>query len=571
MNQMDNENSFERLVAGISNDERVILFEKLNSSVDPESQSLQGAESLSAEQPTDIVLRLQSESLFIRIWMFIKALFTSNDIEVVYNNHVLKNNGKKITFDNPELFNAKYGLLGSGFYEQVKALKEVSNFFKPSIVLYEDGQGSFFVFLGSLIAPELAERMEKEVSPYSLSFSREVTSETRTSLVRKMDELITGMPSSQRGVLYASVQSLDWLAQFVRLPFDRFLSRFTELPNGTLNCSLELVQSELAQFAKVLCNGKRISTEVLEALFLFSAQKKQNEGEKIDISLEASAYLNEAIGQIGKIKAFIKTVPLRTISMIAFNSCLWTPDQPEGVEDWFLKYKAQWKKIFDQKWEDWLKDKKKEQTKERIKRLFHVAELPLMPNRPWAEVWNGILCSREYSLGFLYAFFQQLYPGYSAIFKIVLVDGEFSQRDIRVEFTDVYNEFNHLSETIVSLNDKLSPKGIYGDSFLRIIRESIRTIQGQNKINSLMLSIESEANLLVSKFCDNCRTMLEFLAGFLAQTKDIRYTTLSNITTLIGVNDGSLRNQINEVKIGLELAFDLIKEIETFEDKPVRK
>jgi hypothetical protein len=566
-----NENSFDRLVAGISNDERVILFEKLNSTIDPESQSLQVEENSAAEQPTDIVLRLQSESVFVRIWMFIKALFTSNDIEVVYNRHVLKNNGKKIAFDNPEMYNAKYRLLLSGFYEQLKALKEVSNFFKPSIALYEDGQGPFFVFLGSLIVPELAERMEKEVSPYSLSFSREVTSETRTSLVRKMEEMLTGMPSSQRAVLYASIQSLDWLAQFVRLPFDRFLSRFTELPNGTLNCSLELIQSELAQFAKILCNGKRISTEVLEALFLFSAQKKQNEGEKIDITLEASTYLNDAIGQIGRIKTFIKTVPLRSISMIAFDSCLWTPELPEGVEDWFLKYKAQWKKIFDQKWEDWLKDKKKEQTKERIKRLFHVAELPLVPNRPWSEVWNGILCSREYSLGFLYAFFEQLYPSYSAIMKIVLVDGEFSQRDLRVEFTDIYNEFNHLSETILSLNDKLSPKGIYGESFLRIIRESIRTIQGQNKINSLMLSIESEANLLVSKFCDNCRSMLMLMAGFLAQSKESRYSTLSNITTLSGVKDGSLREQLNDVKIGLELAFDLIKEIETIEDKPVRK
>ena len=89
---------------------------------------------------------------------------------------------------------------------------------------------------------------------------------------------------------------------------------------------------------------------------------------------------------------------MKNLTALSMNSSIWVPERPEGAEDWFVKYKAQWRKIFDQKWENWLQSKRKYTVSLKIKKMLNSENLPLLPFRPWTEIWNGIPFSKEYSI-----------------------------------------------------------------------------------------------------------------------------------------------------------------------------
>ncbi len=562
---MDNYTSFDRLVLGISNDERVDLLKKLESTSDPEKQNIE-LKNRNNDAPLDITIRYKRESFFVRLWLRLKSLFTSNGIDFLYNEYLVTGIAKDVEKNAPNLIDYKNGYLLTDFYERLKQLKNVADFFKPGITVYEENQGSFFVFLGSLFSPELSETLETEVSPYKYGLDREVTSELRASLIRKMEEILHSIPADKRTKLYDAIRSIEWLKHFTKLPFEKFLSKFMTIITGSNTCPIDSVTSELSAFSRVLCNGKKIQTEVLEALYLFSVQSQEvianvNNSEE-NVNVGCSEYVKKSIEQISLIKMFITTIPIASITAISTNSSTYEVENLDGIEDWFIRYKNHWRKIFDQRWENWLRDKKKYAMNEKIKELFNSETFPFIPNRPWQEIWGGIPFSKEYTLGFLFAFFQKIYPNYNKVLKVIMVEGDFAQRENRIEFTDTYNLLNHIAQTVANINEQLSPRGAYGISFNTVIKESLRTIQGQNKINNLLTTLEKEVISLTTQFAECCRVMQLIFTGILSTDKNSKYDSLVNIATIQGKINIQFRQQMKDVNAGFADMLDLIKEIE---------
>lgn len=567
---MENSSMFDKLVSGITQNERLDLLRKLETVSDTTTQTIDSEIEDETSVEEDLTVRLKNESIFFRIFLMIKSFFKSSNVEVLYNDHLVSNNAKIIEKNYPDILDYKHGFLLSTFYNKLLELKEVADFFKQGIFSYEENQGEFYVFLGSLIIPSLSERMEKEVDPYSLSYDKEISSELRASLLRKQEEVIQTILPNDKNRLYSAIQSLDWLKSFVKLPFDRIISRFISIVNGTYTCPIDSVSSELDNFAKVLTNGKRIYTEVLEALYLLSKQDSEKtpqpaDNKEIDIKELAAQYVSKSMEKLSLLKMFINSVPIKSLAAISIHSSTWSNEHYDGVEDWFVKFKSQWRKNFDKKWESWMRDKRKYLTRQRIQVMLSTEEYPHIPNRPWKDIWGGINFSREYSLGFLHALFEKLYPEQNKIFKILMIEGDFAQRDNRVEFTDNYNNFNHLSQSILAFDDKLSFKGIYGSSFSNIIKESLRTIQGQAKIDSLMLTIEAEASAMIALYCESARIMGLIIAGVLAEARNSRYDTLTNIMSIQGKSNSSFRQQLSKTRTELLESIDIIKELETIE------
>jgi len=415
--------------------------------------------------------------------------------------------------------------------------------------------------------PDLAGRMEKEVSPYSVPFSQEITVDLRTSLLRKMEVILSEVSQADKGTLYGCVQCLGWFKQLVNLPYDQFLRKFTSDSGGKVSCPMELALSDITQFAKILCNGKKINPETLQALYMFQAQTRMNAGEIVDVQGEVSLYMKKSMDNIVVIKRFITNVPMRAIGAIAHHSCSWVPTYKDGSEDWFVRYKAQWRKIFDKKWEAWLHDRNLAKTKERVTALFETADYPLIPNRPWEEFLGSFQCNKEYSLGFLYAFFTDLYPRHGETLKILMVDGDFILRENRLEFTDTYSDMNYLAQTVTEFNGKLSPKGVYGAGFTQGGNELLRTIQGQEKIQLYMRSIEAEASFIIVSFGNICRSFIAILDGILVEKHDPKYDSITNIASLMGPNNTPIRKHLVAVSQCISNSFELLKEVEMVELK----
>ena len=72
-------------------------------------------------------------------------------------------------------------------------------------------------------------------------------------------------------------------------------------------------------------------------------------------------YLSKAASNISMIQMFISTVPMSALGKVVYGDYDWKVEETGGGEDWFMKYKEEWKVFFDARWAAWLRDRKKAQ------------------------------------------------------------------------------------------------------------------------------------------------------------------------------------------------------------------
>ena len=225
---MNYENPFDRLVSELGKDERLTLLEKLSTaSLPSETENIEAPDKAeTSDLNYDIQTKLKNESVLLRFWLFLKSIFTGMNQRVIYNDLLISRKSKILAKNFPDIYDMKKNSLLTGFFVELKNLHQAADFYKPGIASYEESPGEAYVFLGSLFLSDLYEKIEKETSPYSVDFSRSPNQELRNSLIRKMDDLLSGISVTERQNLYQNVQSLEWLKQYVKLPYEKILSRF---------------------------------------------------------------------------------------------------------------------------------------------------------------------------------------------------------------------------------------------------------------------------------------------------------------------------------------------------------
>ncbi|NLM00087.1 MAG: hypothetical protein GX220_01350 [Treponema sp.] len=563
---MQNKSMFEKLAKGIPQQERIELLKKLQSISNNEihvSETI--IESDAQVSLDDISIKFKSENILFRIFFIIKSFFSSISVENLYNDHLVSKKAKEVEKNYPDILDYRHGFLLTGFYNRLLELKNAADFFKSGITSYEENPGEFYVFLGTLVVPKISEKIDTEVNPYNLSFDSEITNDVRAGFIRRLDDILQNMGQTGRNKLYIAIQNLEWFKAFVKFPYERMISKFISIVSGTTTCPLDAVSSELNLLAKIMSNGKKIYPEVLEAMYLLSAHAQEQLEAGVDIETHTTEYVTKSIEHIGAIKLFLQTVPIKALAAISEHSYFWINEHLSGVEDWFIKYKAQWRKNFDKKWNSWLKDKRKYQTKQQIEAMLSVSDYPVLPNRPWRDVWGGIPFLREYTLGFLNAFYEKIYPEYNRLFKILMIEGAFVNKDNRVDYTDTFNALNHVGLILSEFNEKLSFKGIYGSSFSNIANESLKTVQGQSKLNSLMLNIESEGTSILTAFNESASKMTRILGGITNVDTTSIYDIITNLSAIQGKSNMAFRQQVEEARKNLLQCLEIIIDLESIE------
>lgn len=571
---MDTPNSFDRLVSGLSVDERQSLLEKMKGgSADSEDESLVSVENVDDDDSSvSVAARIKKEPLLFRLYLWIKSFFANSSVEQLYNEHLISAMAHNIEHSYPGLIDSRRGFLQSLFYEKLNELKLCADFFKPYFSAEEEDTGAFIVFLGSFVMPQVAATMDSEVDPYSIPVTRAATPELRSQLMRKLDQVLSTIPPDQRNAMYAATRALEWMHQFTKLPFSHFLALFTSVVSDTYTCPFGQIEDELSGFARILCSGQYLPEEVLDSLYLFSVRNYTAQNfDTIDSKNNAGEFMDKARAQIAMMHMFITTVPLRSIGCVVYGNAHWQPEKFGGGEDWFVKYKAQWKKLFDQKWEAWSHDCKKESLRQKLQQYFDLIAFPLLPDRPWAALWGGVPFRYELTGGFLFWYFREKFPTYEIALKTLMLEGDFIQKENRVDFTDSFNDIIQVSLSMDALAQRLLPSGETGLVFAKLSNEHLRTLQGQAKIDSLILGAETEIGGMITKFGAACRQMDLVLAGVIGEKKDTRYDTLSNLSIIQGKNNEGFRKQIQASKVSLENAYDLLKELEPVDTPSLAK
>lgn len=554
--------SFDKLVAGLSSEDRNSMLARINSNSGPTVQLVE-TEETSKEYSISLRARLQEESLLYRIILWLRGFISKKDTEKVYNEAVLASIAKKINREHPGLLMHRHGVLDSVFYDRIRGLKECSDFFKPYILLIEDNPGDFYVFLSSFVTPELTEKINANADPFLLSFGQEPTIEVKSDLSKKLDEILKNIDGETKTNLYSAIIGLSWLKQFTKLPFIHFCSQFTNVAGDSFTCPYTHAKTDYNLFSGVFGNVHSVDKEVLEALFLFSQRKDLTKNvQQKDIERAVKEFMGKANGYLATIEMFIAGVPVVKLGKVINADYDWQPEKLEGIEAWFPSFRAQWKKIFDVRWNDWVRERKKYMLANNLQMDFKLTEFPVMRYRPWTYMWMHIPFNCELTGGFLSWFANEKFDNMLPVLNDVMLEGIFIRSENRTEYSEGLDQFIKANNRMLALTGKLSPDGEYGKVFGEIIDNKIRTLQVSNQIEAMMRATEDEIREITKEFGKGCRAMERVFHGFFDEKKDGIHEGLQNINTIKGHQNREFRENLVKYRDVMKKCIFYISELE---------
>lgn len=571
MNDDQHRGSFDELVAGISSDERKYLLAKINQNREHSFPLVQPAREETDSFTLDI--KLNSESFLYKLFLWIRSLISKKHKLEIYNDDLIRTLARKINKNHPGIVDMQNGLILSLFYEKLKELKNAADFFKPYFNIFNENPGKFYVFMSTFIAPEIASSINAEADPYSVPFEREGTKEVRSSLLKKMEGILKDIPQKSRAVMYDAVKSLNWLKRFSELPYTHFLAQFTAIVSENYTCPFTNAQTDFNALANVLSDARSIPNEALEALFLFP-QRKGGATVELDQDTEKSMreFLSKSAAGISMVQMFISTVPFFALGKVIFSDYDWQIETFGGAEDWFVKFKEEWKIVFDERWESWLRDRKKSQLADVLMEKFGILSFPELPYRPWANLWGGVPFRCEMTGGFLYWFATVKYEEVMGVLNVLVLEGVFLNNDNRAEFSEAMNKFAEINHQVQLFGESLNEKGSVGSVFAKLIADHVRTLKGQNMVNSIILNAETSIRGWESSFCDCCRTIEKVLAGILDDEKtDKKYESIQNLMTIKGRENRAYRDNLQAEREVLLESRRILAEIEPLDLPKVEK
>lgn len=571
MNDDQHRGSFDELVAGISSDERKYLLAKINQNREHSFPLVQPAREETDSFTLDI--KLNSESFLYKLFLWIRSLISKKHKLEIYNDDLIRTLARKINKNHPGIVDMQNGLILSLFYEKLKELKNAADFFKPYFNIFNENPGKFYVFMSTFIAPEIASSINAEADPYSVPFEKEGTKEVRSSLLKKLEGILKDIPQKSRAVMYDAVKSLNWLKRFSELPYTHFLAQFTAIVSENYTCPFTNAQTDFNALANVLSDARSIPNEALEALFLFP-QRKGGATVELDQDTEKSMreFLSKSAAGISMVQMFISTVPFFALGKVIFSDYDWQIETFGGAEDWFVKFKEEWKIVFDERWESWLRDRKKSQLADVLMEKFGILSFPELPYRPWANLWGGVPFRCEMTGGFLYWFATVKYEEIIGVLNVLVLEGVFLNNDNRAEFSEAMNKFAEINHQVQLFGESLNEKGSVGSVFAKLIADHVRTLKGQNMVNSIILNAETSVRGWESSFCDCCRTIEKVLAGILDDEKtDKKYESIQNLMTIKGRENRAYRDNLQAEREVLLESRRILAEIEPLDLPKVEK
>lgn len=558
----DGNNSFDKLVAGLSYEERERMFSQASriKSTDihtsPSENDVEGIDGL-------LLDKLRSESSFYRFILWIRSLFTKIPTEKIYNENLLIGIDRSVSRVNGNLVNYKYKYLDSIFYERLKTLQEVSNFFKPYFSFIKEDIGEFYVFLGSLVAPELTELIKQEADPFYLESGNDTSSELRNQILRITDDILKNMDMYSKDKIYSAIVSIHWLMCFTDGPYIHFLSQFTDISNSRFTCPFFNAETDYNSLAAILTNIVNVQPEVLQAIFLFSQRRTLSQAFKENnVTPLLTEFLEKANTMFGVLNDFMKNVPVVKIGKLVNNDYDWQPENISGVEAWFASFRNQWKKVIEHRWDDWIKERKKQMLSISLHSDFGLSDFPVMPFRPWISIWSKVNFTSDLTGGFVAWYNEEKYVESIRNFKIILLEGIFLRPENKQEYADAISEFDDANIYMRELVDKISPGGEWGKFFSQLEINRVRSMQVQNQVDALFREIQNEIHDIVTKFCKSARSMEAVLRGIFDERKDGVHESLQNFAILGGRNSQAVRDEIQESRLILKKTLYYISELE---------
>lgn len=561
MSYGDKKSTFDELVAGISADERQQLLKNLNHNNEQEIRLLHSAMN---EEGGLLDTKYNNEPMLYKLILWIRSVLTKQNKKAIYNDDLINILKNKINRNHPGTLDVHNDLLQSLFYEKLKEIKSCADFFKPYISTANENPGKFYVFLSTFVAPGISEKIAADADPYTIPFDKEATNELKSSLLKRMENDLKTIDRTSKEKLYSAVRSLTWLKQFSELPFIHFTSQFTAIVSSNYTCPFMNAQIDYPAFARVLQDTTPIPKEALESLFLFTQRESlKHNSTNEDVQKVLKDFMTKAISSFSSIQMFVATIPISSLGKVIFSDYEWQPANSGGGEDWFMKFKDEWKNLFGSRWVSWLRDKKKKQLSKILEEKFNLKSFPELREKPWKNLWGGLQFKCEMTAGLLGWFTETKAESVMDCLNTVILEGIFIKKENRTSLAESINDMVDIIQQVTIFLDSIEIDGSVGSVFKKYETEHTHTIKAQQLVTSMLINAETKIRTCGKIFCDAAKEIEKIFHGILDETRtDKEYASLQNLMTIRNSENKAFRKSMAETLETLTVMHEVLVEIE---------
>ena len=560
---MTDENTFSRLVAELSLEERQGLLRKLqeNSKI---SLELLYVEDNKLVPFIDSELEFKWLPLYLRIWYFIKSIFKSKSPHKLFEERGLTMLGKKIDKKFPKLYNHRTGMLLPAFFKHIINLKEAAGFFYAALdASVNRNRNAFFAFMGSLEMPFIHKQLQEETDPAVIVENNPDVSERelRQLALKAMEDSLSQISEDQKGIMYLDARSLFCLKGLSTFSFDRLLTSFTyNREERGETCYAVSIREFLVSLNDILFSLKTVPhMTLLQSLFVFMLRRRVNE-KFFDFDSEISSLLTQAAESLDVIREFNKQVPLNLIIRCFSRDLSIVPNEISGGEDWYILYRDYWKKTVESLCNEYSRKNQHRKLFISFNDFFKGQDLEVIKYIHSDSNPEGIPLRGSWALSFLRSFSSIIFmPDISRILLPIYNDGEFKEEDTHVEFSWSYGYLLRLEEEIDKFEEGISPVGLHGERYSQAYKENSAPDVKKRRLKLIVDKVQREANEIIEQSRKACQSMTDILSGIHGENPAENRVYLTNYFRISGTDERFLP-KIGEAVLKLKTALKLLSE-----------
>jgi hypothetical protein len=561
---MDGPGHFNRLVSELNLEERAKLLEKLRS----QSSLSQGPlyEEVSEEPAEKIEIRFSGLPWYRRLWFRILSFFNSRAPLKLFEDHLMSRIARSLEETAPGFYNYQKDLLLPKFLEMLVYLRDGSRFFYQALdASFNRDKGGLMVFLGSLEMPDVHKLLQNNTDPAVLAeqFPDISEIELRQKAHTALEKAVSAISDEQRSVMYYDARSLFCLKQLSSFLFDRMINAFiVDSASGGSICPSGSIRDQLLALNNILNSLKESPPMVLlSSLFVFVLSEREDEP-GFDIQIEMRKLLSKAEASIETIRTFNKQVPLTLLLRCMSRDMDISPRNIGGGEDWFVVYREHWKHLIDEQFSVFTKNKKQRDMQNSLRYFLKGNSLKMLENTNNESNAAGVPIKEAFCLSFLKTFYTIVFMGeINKILRPILLDGEFINKENRVEFAEHYNTIIKLEDLIQHFDQLLSISGDIGKRYSQAKAEITSLPFKRRKIQIVFQEASKIAAGIVDQTRDAMEGMILILGGIIKKSVDEKYDSLANLIVFGRPSAffGNLQSCIDQFRKAIRLMDDIAR------------
>jgi hypothetical protein len=342
---------------------------------------------------------------------------------------------------------------------------------------------------------------------------------------------------------------------------DSLIKNFTP----SKECLYNIARSDFASIAKIMNVVNLPANEALVALFSFYYNTTAENPNKGDEEQLVNEFINGAQLHIEEIRSFSAGVPVKDLARIVFDNSLYDSKPFGGGEDWFVKFKSQWRTNFDIRWNQWLFDYKKYRMQIKIKTYFDYDGIPLLPVRPWKKLWTGYTFRYEMSMGFIWMFFDSIIRAHEPVLKTVMLEGDFLIKENTIEFADDFRTIQNMRNDFAAFNASLAENGDIGSVLAGLGHNPERASSSRETFDAVMSDVDESSQNFIEKAGKWFRSVKSILGAVVNGSESQYYGGLSNWSKIGGRQNKEFKENLSLVYTVVDHAYDVLTEAESLD------